>query len=547
MARVIAKIDLEAAGGQNNLSLEFSRNLPRGIPPYLPGWTGDPGMWKERAERVEASSHGEDRGGWEEVVEEIASLSLRLGTREDVIARLRRGRSPGRGCFFVVTGQQPGALGGALLGLYKVLTAVALAKALEEITRLPFVPLYWCGADDSDFEEVRGVTLLTRSLTPISAWIAQQAYRPGLPVGAIAGQWIDQVWRNLRPFVDEFDGGEFAAHAVEGAFRDSRDHGEHAAGVLVRLSGGAVAVVDGRSPAVRRCARTLIAGYVRDEDEIKRVIVEEGLRLERSGYHSQVTPGDDSGIFLMEDGVRKNVTREKRHVLVEAVRSRVEECSPGVVARNLVQDAAIQPVAVVLGPAEIAYRAQIAALYPRFGIAMPAPVPRLTATFLPPSIADLVEAKGAGAVAPLLHDPGEFARSMFDGALPAAVGEAARELERRVTEASEAYLRAVEESAPPKAASRAKARIADLKNRSALATAAAEIGKSIALDKWPFLADLASVVKPAGKPQERTLSALTPFLFGGARVADDLRDIAAGYVDDLLDGRASHAVYSSTA
>src|SRR5262245_44128475 len=49
--------------------------------------------------------------------------------------------APGAGV--VVTGQQPGAVGGPLLVLYKVATAVALARRLAARRRAPVVPLFW--------------------------------------------------------------------------------------------------------------------------------------------------------------------------------------------------------------------------------------------------------------------------------------------------------------------------------------------------------------------------------------------------------------------
>jgi bacillithiol synthase len=543
MRGLMERIALDAAGGYNRLWLDFCARPSAGIPGHLRGVGGDRAAWLDTLESVGAACGQEDGGTWRHVVDDVASLSRRLGAREEVLERLEAaGR---REAFFVVTGQQPGAFGGPLLALYKAFTAVATAAVLEKITSRPFVPLYWCGADDADFQEIRSLSLVTRNSTPISTAIAQQAHSPGLPAGDIGVEWLRQVWKNVLPFVADFERAAFVTQAVDDAFAKARDHGEHAAALLVGLTGGALAVVDGRSPSVRRHAQPVIVDYVRDEDAVKSLIVDGGRRLERAGYHAQLAVGEDSGIFLVENGLRKNVTRERRPGLVETARSAVERCSPGVAARNLVQDSVFKPVAVVLGPAEVAYRAQLSALYSRFGIGVPVPVPRLTATFVPADLADILAGGGSGGVTAMVHDPGEFVRSLFERALPGSLRDAARELDARVTEAAEAYWRAVEAVARPKAASRVRARIADLKNRSALAAAgAAEIGKALALERWPFLNDLVALVKPGGKPQERTLSSLAPYLFGGASAGGDLRGAADAYVDDLLDGRTKHIVYS---
>ncbi|MBK7702083.1 MAG: bacillithiol biosynthesis BshC [bacterium] len=52
----------------------------------------------------------------------------------------------------VITGQQPGFLGGPLLTLYKAAACVAAARARTAAGR-PTIPLFWCGDDDDDRRE----------------------------------------------------------------------------------------------------------------------------------------------------------------------------------------------------------------------------------------------------------------------------------------------------------------------------------------------------------------------------------------------------------
>jgi uncharacterized protein YllA (UPF0747 family) len=545
MPRFVEKTPLNAVASYSRLFVDFSQHPSEGLLPYLSGVSRSEDLWLGVIGRAEAASRDENGGTWSDVVDEIVSLSARLGTRGEVLDRVRAAER--REAFFVVTGQQPGTLGGPLHTLYKVLTAVALAGILEDLTKRPFVPLYWCGGDDTDFQEIRRLSLVTRESTPISTMIPQQAHGAGLATGDIGIEWLGQVWKNVRPFVEEFENGAFAVQIVDGAFERARDHGEHASAILVGLTGGALAVVDGRSPAVRRHAQPMIVDYVTHEDEIKRVVIDQGEALQRSGYHAQLTAGADSGIFLLENDVRKTVTPELRPMLVDAARHAVERCSPGVIARNLVQDFAIKPAAVVLGPAEIAYRCQINALYPRFGVPSPVPVPRLTATFVPPGLAAILQGTDLSTVEMMLRDPSEFVRSICERSLPPALRDAADELERQVREAVDRFSRAIDSGAPPKAAGRIKPKLSDLNSRAALSAASvSDIGRAIAYDRWVFLSDLASLVRPGGKPQERTLSGLVPCLFGGPTTCQDLLAIGSTYLDDLLDGRTSHIVYSST-
>ncbi len=545
MSQFLKRTGIDAAGNFSRLFLDFARQPSAGLPPFLAGVSRSDEVWLGAVEKAESEAGKENAATWRILTDEILSLSARLGTRQEVLDKIRAAGD--RRAFFVVTGQQPGVFGGPLLTLYKVLTAVALAGVLEARISRPVVPLYWCGGDDTDFQEIRGLSLVTKEATPISAMLPQQAHEAGVATGDIEIEWSRQLWTNVRRFIGEFDNGDFVSRIAEGAFDAAIDHGTLASAFLVALTKRSLAVVDGRSWAVRQHAQPMIVRYIAHEDEIKNAVTEEGERLRQAGYHAQLTVGDDSGIFLLEEGLRKNVTRERRPLLVAAAENSVERCSPGVIARNLVQDFALKPLAVVLGPAEIAYRCQMHALYARFGVPAPIPVPRLTATFVPPELAAILDAPDGPSADRLLEDPSAFARSIHERSLPQPLRDAAHVFERDVLDAADRFARAVDEGASQKAASRIKARVSDVKNRTALAAASvSDVGRAIAVERWPFLSDLGALVQPGGKPQERTLSCLVPYLFGGRAASDDLIAIASVYVDDLLDGRTTHVVYSST-
>jgi hypothetical protein len=542
MLQLIGKIKPEAADGFTRLFLDFAADPAKGLPPYLSGVAAGREFWSGAAAGSDRARESSDSKTRRALLDEIASLSERLGSRRDILDKIR---SPRGDALFVITGQQPGVFGGPLLTAYKVFTAVALARRIAETVSRPVVPLYWCGSDDTDFAEIRTVSLLTRSSTAISASSPPEAHGAGRAAGGIATAWLEGIWKSVKAFVAEFDEGDFAAGLIEGGFARARDHAEHASAILVGLAGGELAVVDGRSAAVRRHARPLIARYIAEEDSVKREVVERGKRLELSGYHAQLTVGEDSGIFLVEDGLRKNVTPDLRPALSEAAANSIERCSPGVIARNLVQDFALSPLAVVLGPAEIAYRAQMGSLYERFGIASPVPVPRFTGTFLPPELAAMLDEGSTAGVESLLSDPAGFARGVFERSLGGGLRGAARDFEREVSEAVDRLSQAVENGAPPKAAARIRGRLADLKNRAAQsASSISEAGRAVAIERWGFLADLGAVVSPGGKPQERSIASIVPFMFGGPGMREDLHAAASLYLDDLLDGRTNHIVYS---
>ncbi|UCG53298.1 MAG: bacillithiol biosynthesis BshC [Candidatus Latescibacterota bacterium] len=543
MVRILGKTELETYAEHSRLFLDYVASPSKGISPWLTGLSSEDGFWKSKETAVDEAAARSVQTTWEDVVDDVHALSLKLGTCDELLGKIQKAES--RDTLFVVTGQQPGVLGGPLLAIYKISTAISLAAHVERVLNRPCVPLYWCGADDSDFQEIRSLHFLTQQGSPVTTSMPQAAHAAGVPTGNITLEWPKRVWTGLAKIIDEFGPGEAVKRVVDESFERADDHGELAAAILVGLFRGRVAVVDGRSAAVRRHAKPVFTEYTTAESEIKDEITSQGCRLEDSGYHAQLEVGDDSGVFLLENGVRKNVTARHHARVIDAAERNVEICSPGVVARNLVQDFVFSPVAVVLGPAEIAYRAQMSDLYGRFEIVRPAAVPRLTATFVPPALGAMVETGGESQLRFLLTDPSGYARSIYAASVPNQLDDASRDLEKRVGEAIDRFSDAVEKETNSKTLGKLRTRLTDLRNRtSQTIEAVRDIGKAAALARWPFLSELENVIRPNGKPQERSLSGLTPFLYGNDDAADDLLSIAGSYVDDLLDGRVNHVVYS---
>ncbi len=78
----------------------------------------------------------------------------------------------------VVTGQQPGFLGGPLYTLHKIATAIALARRRTPAGR-PTVPVFWSGDDDDDLAE---------ALAPVAWDAATGALKGPRPLPGLAGQ-----------------------------------------------------------------------------------------------------------------------------------------------------------------------------------------------------------------------------------------------------------------------------------------------------------------------------------------------------------------------
>ena len=65
----------------------------------------------------------------------------------------------------IVTGQQPGLLGGPLLTLTKALSAIAWARRLATESGRSVIPVFWAASEDHDLDEVNRVTPCRRGAT----------------------------------------------------------------------------------------------------------------------------------------------------------------------------------------------------------------------------------------------------------------------------------------------------------------------------------------------------------------------------------------------
>ncbi len=479
----------------------------------------------------------------EALLERLLEYNSDIGAGDDVLARLR-GALDGD-VRIVVTGQQPGALGGPLLALYKLSTAIALAGHLERTRGTPHLALYWVGSDDVDFREIRDLFLVDCDLTPLSTSIDAAAHDAASPVGAVSTGAVRHLWDAIDPIVGRCPHGKFAGELVRASLDGASDHGAVTARLLSALAGGAAAFVDGREPAVRRQARDLYLQYFDREDEVRESLEAAGRSLEAAGYHAQLWPGPDSGVFMVEDGRRKKITAGGRSGARVAMEADVTRFSPGVALRNLVQDQVFRPVAVVLGPAEIAYRAQLDGVYRMMGVAPPVAFPRMQATCLTAAVAGMARGKHAPPIVRLINSPDDCVKELYAAARPAGLQEAIEKFKRTFESGTEDFLSAAGPVLETRTADKARKRLSEVGRRLGQALEVGGVaGREAAKRSWPFLGGLGEFMRRKDKPQDRYLSVLTPYLFAGDGARASISQAADAFVEGALDGRTTHVVYS---
>ncbi len=440
-----------------------------------------------------------------------------------------------------VAGQQPAPLGGPLYSLHKTASAIGLATVVAERAAVPCVPLFWMHGEDSDFAEIRHVSLADAALAVHDLALPDEAHADGGLVGDIALPPLRALTAQALALWSGLPGHADAAALAEGAFAHARDLGEATSALLLAVfAGQGLVVVDPRLPAFRAAARGVVDRYLGRADALHAAAREAGARLlALAGRHPLSDASLESFVFQLEDG--------RRHKIAAAdarARGAALTLSPSVALRPAVQDGVFPTVAMACGPGEIAYLAQLREVFEGVGVRPALAVPRFGATWMPPEAFELVEAAGADAWEVVTGADAVLAALAERRVPPGLQGELTRAREaalgglERFGEAS----RALDASLPQMVESaRGKVDYQFARLHEGLA------GKVRArLDReHPAWRRLRYVLQPGDRLQERRLASLEPIARAGAGVVAGVCELAAEHARRTASGVHEHLLLES--
>jgi len=436
----------------------------------------------------------------------------------------------------VVAGQQPAPLGGPMFSLHKTVSALALARRVEERTGVPCVALYWMHGEDSDFDEIRTATIADASLALHDLELSEALRRDGgligslplPPVAALDDQAL-ACWEGL-PYASE------VGALLRRSRGRARDLGEYQSALLLELLGeSGLVVVDPRLPAFRAAARPWIERYLERPDAFADAARRAGDALDSAiGRRPLTGPALESFVFAIEDGKRRKVTPDQARALPAGV-----DLVASVALRPVIQDAVLPTVAMACGPGEMAYLGQLREVFELLGVRAACAVPRFGATWLPSAAVDLIERSSA--------EPWEVVaasdavlRRLAEARIPAG----ARTALARAREATRASLDEVATSSAaldpslPQMVESARGKVdyqfARL-HEGYLAKARHQLDR-----EHPEWLRVRYYLSPGDKLQERRLAMVEPLVHRGTGVAGDLIDLAAEHAAALEQGRMTH-------
>ena len=295
----------------------------------------------------------------------------------------------------VITGQQAGAFGGPLFTLLKALTAMKLAAQVSRDHRVAVVPVFWIDAEDHDWPEVNGCTVLDAELAPKTIKLADLPGAGHLPIARLA--LTDQIAAALDALAAVLPESEFRDDIVS----DLRKAYRPGAGMATAfgqwleavLGPHGLVVYDSSDPAAKPLARELFVQEVSQPGNTARIAARAGEALVAKGYHAQATLADGTVSLFHLNAERTPVRVDGNQAfvgdreislpdLIDDATKHPEHFSPNVLLRPLVQDTIFPTICYVAGPNELAYLGQLKEVYAHFGVPMPLMYQRATATLV---------------------------------------------------------------------------------------------------------------------------------------------------------------------
>lgn len=403
------------------------------------------------------------------------------------------------GTVVAVTGQQVGLFLGPLYSFYKAASCISVARALTNETGVRCVPVFWLQSEDHDVAEIDHCVVgdLEGQLHRL-----RLAGPPGDSRRSVSslslGAGVEAVLAELEASLEGAPHRAEVMTLLRTHYTPEAGWVKAFAGVLSACFGGeGLVVLDPREPALVAEARTVHERALRAAPELALVLGQRTEALEAAGFDVQVKVRDAALSFVHPEGFDGP---RMRPALDHLPSPEGAVFSSSALLRPIVQDSLLPTAAIVVGPGELNYFAQMGPLYEWFGLPPPMLVPR--ARFR------VVEARQRSHLAKLGLSAGELEQpreQVLERLSGDDDGLTAAQLEARLTQAVEPVLAQV--PADPTlgdALERTRATIARAASR-----LAARYSRTRSLRDATLVGRvdrLQQVLFPGGAPQERVLS-----------------------------------------
>lgn len=279
-------------------------------------------------------------------------------------------------CYTITTAHQPNLFTGPLYFIYKILHTIKLAEHLQQsLPNYSFVPVYYMGSEDADFDELGHFYLEGEK----KEWNTKQT-------GAFGRMKIDKelikIIETLHGQLGIFPHGKEILQLLNRFFKEGETIQQATFKFIDALFGQyGLIVLIADHPALKKQMTSVFK-----DDLLKQLasdIVEETSKKLDENYKIQAKPREIN-LFYMVDEIRSRIEFVNDHYIVHGTRlafskdellneleKHPERFSPNVILRAVFQETILPNVAFIGGGGELAYWLQLKGLFNHYKVSFP--------------------------------------------------------------------------------------------------------------------------------------------------------------------------------
>jgi bacillithiol biosynthesis cysteine-adding enzyme BshC len=278
--------------------------------------------------------------------------------------------------YTVTTGHQLNIFTGPLYFIFKIVTAINLAKDLKaEFPDKNFVPVYWMASEDHDFAEINHTQIAGKKI----AWNKEVSGA----TGQILTKGIRQALNAYKGVLGIDHHAEELAKLVETAytkFEKLADAMRYLVNALFCNFG--LVIIDADDSHLKQEFAPIIQDDIINQNSFKNISAT-NADLQKLGVHIQVNPREINFFYLLKE-VRERIVFEddeykvlntaiafSEEELKAEIANHPERFSPNVVMRPLYQEVILPNIAYIGGGAEVVYWLELKANFDFYGVDFP--------------------------------------------------------------------------------------------------------------------------------------------------------------------------------
>lgn len=278
--------------------------------------------------------------------------------------------------YTVTTGHQLNLFTGPLYFIFKIVTAINLARELKSnFPEKDFVPVYWMATEDHDFEEINH--------THIGGKKIEWPHNAKGATGRLCTNDISSVIKEYTGVLGFSENAERLAQIVEKAYLE---HSTLASATRYLVNGlfkeYGLVIIDADHPELKKQFSQIIQDDIIHQNSFK-TINSNIEKLLSAGVQAQVNPREINFFYLL-DNLRERLIYENNRYSVlnteisfsedeikQEISLHPERFSPNVVMRPLYQEVILPNIAYVGGGAEVVYWLQLKENFEHYAVDFP--------------------------------------------------------------------------------------------------------------------------------------------------------------------------------